>query len=311
MSQPSGLEWSQNEFPSPARMNRKTVFSGSDIDVGNIPKSYPGQPIYITQKLDGGSPLLIDKFYCRRSDGEGWEKIGLRKHTHDKDTDEDGGLLRDALRKSLDSTYYVNLQGICRKELFIDDTEDAGASVNNFKPNGNLYLATGSTPASTARIKLAGLKLDADNNVKWMSKVSHRYDTFVTSKFGIGMEYADQNNNSDNKFGFEFCETAGTAGVKWDVTTANNIARSTSATTIGGALGDDDAFTSEFFVGSSCQFWINGNLVSTKTSDIPTTGFFRSNKTFTFSQRTNNSTGKFFDLFALAIAGAEGDEDFK
>jgi hypothetical protein len=88
VASPSGSAWGAADFPSPACLNRKTLFIGSGSDIAALSPTYPNM-IAICNSSSGA--FVADTIYQRTSDNQAWITVGTRVHTHNSTSDQSGG----------------------------------------------------------------------------------------------------------------------------------------------------------------------------------------------------------------------------
>jgi hypothetical protein len=303
MSSPSGLEWGVEEFPSPARLNRKTIHVGTEAEIGAMFR-YPGMVVFCTS---GTTNMITNEMYKRDALDQSWIPVGLIRHYHDANTDIAGGSLNDILFRGSGNLFYIDCMNAVLGD-FMSFTSGAPAVLDN-NYGGFIDMITGAATNSTVSIRKPGVAMDSGNPARMITKVYSSSNTYETIKVGWIMERVDEANDTRAKFGYEMCDTINSAR-NWELTSSDGTIRSTTTTTSlanAGHAGMKIIHTP----GVSEQLYRNGTLTTTKTSNVSITGGFRAETGFQCGVKSNSTASRFIRFYALIVIGMENDSNWE
>ena len=304
MSSPSGLEWGVEEFPSPARLNRKTVAVGTEAEIGAMFR-YPGMVVFCTL---GTVNMITNEMYKRDSLDQSWIPVGMIKHYHDANTDIAGGSLTDMLFRGSGNLFFVNAMN-CSVGEFKIFTSGAPATLVDNGNSGYIEFSTGAATNSTASMRKSGVAMDSGQNARMITKIYHDTNTYETVKIGWIMDRVDEANDTRAKFGYEMCDTINSAR-NWELTSADGTIRSTTTTTQlanAGFAGMKIVHTP----GVSEQLYRNGTLLTTKTSNVSISGQFRAETGFQCGIKSNSTANRGMRYYGLVVIGTESDGNWE
>lgn len=304
MSSPSGLEWGVEEFPSPARLNRKTIQVGTEAQIGAMFR-YPGMVVFCTQ---GTTSMITNEMYKRDSLDQSWIPVGLIKHYHDANTDIAGGSLTDILFRGSGNLFYINCMNAVLGD-FMDFTSGAPAILDDNENSGFIDMITGAATNSTCSIRKPGVGMDSGQSARMITKIYSSENTYETIKVGWIMERVDESNDTRAKFGYEMCDTINSAR-NWELTSSDGTIRSTTTTTQlanAGLAGMKIIHTP----GVSEQLYRNGTLLTTKSSNVSISGTFRAETGFRCGIKSNSTASRFIRFYGLVVIGTESDSNWE
>lgn len=303
-SAPSSKEWSAEDFPSPSRMNRKTIFYGSDIEIGQINVKYPGMPV-ICSSASESSQFKPDTLYFRDKENKTWVAGGLRKHNHSTNDDADGGRLCEIVTANINNTFLLNYPDI-HPTFFYQN--NLGGTITEDYVNGRTVMNSGVLSGQYTTLRAAGQGISTGDLICFMIKMYIDRNTYLTTNIGPGMEHANAATDTLPKIGLSACDTINTPRF-WEVLSCDGVSR-TSQTALENVLQTSDRVYQLIHTpATSEQFLVNGVLNWTKSTNIPGPGgtFIAANNCFTMSTRTNSVAPVNTYLYSLVVAGCVGD----
>jgi hypothetical protein len=293
---PSALTFGAEDTPSPARLNRVTFHVGTGTELQNLSPKYPGMPVFCI--LDGAG-LIGGAAYIRAPDNQSWIPLGVSQHTHNADTDASGGRFANVVFDNLENIFWIS-KPIPKATNFITTT--SGGTVTDNAAKGAVTLFTTATAGNYADCLDYGVNFSYASKLKMIVKMYVDAGTYVTCKVGSGMEHIASANDISRKIGYEVCDTVGSTR-NWEVTSSDGAIRSTSTSQAAVSKQTAHAYKVLFTPFQSVQFYEDGTLSITKTTNIPNSGNSNETNIFRAGIKTNNGTGKNLFLFGYVMTG--------
>jgi hypothetical protein len=130
----------------------------------------------------------------------------------------------------------------------------------------------------------------------------------ITARIGMGMNNTGVvPNNSAKQFGLEI-ENATTTHTFWSLVSGDGTTFSSQLTS-NMPISQNNTFRYiiEFIPGQSIKLYVNGTLIATKTTHVPSSGIPTSDSTFMASIRTKSDDNNTIHLGSLVLAFHNGD----
>lgn len=226
-----GLPYLEGEPSSNARRNSTSVISGKGIDISGYPASML-IPFFRCTETSGG--LKQDENYSRSADG--LQLLNFRrKHTHNENNDESGGLMHDMYVNNLRIFRFGHDKTWNILEDFVETKVGAAAASQLTNSTAGRYLQlnstwnAGTTTGEHINQSVYGQEIGFGEKMLGIIKCQMEFNANLVARVGFGMELVNSTTNTLRKVGFEGCN--GT-GVNWQVVTADGVQRTATPTTM-------------------------------------------------------------------------------
>ena len=256
--------FSDGDFMSSTVLNNATVhkMTGTEIVALQSAELIPGYLIYCTAT---SAPYTIDNLYIRNEDNTAFDIVGLKGHTHIDATS--GGILADVNIPNIPLTLSYDKRSARVADFYT--TLVSGGTVTDDSTNARIRLQSNTTSGGSAAIFDGNArKLNFAKPSAFECTLQFSSSTNFQVKLGI---FADAIGSSltPAKYGIEGCSSSGTT---WLVFSADGTTRSTLTTAASVVTGAADVYRIEHIPGTNVKLYINGTLIATKTTNIPSTG---------------------------------------
>jgi len=292
------------ENVAPVKANAKSWFVGTGAQIAALPISEEHNFAKCTAT---GSGFTKDICYYRNELQTTWFPF-FHKHTHASDTEEDGGLLYEALVGNAKFTYQINLHSPRTGAFAYEGTAAIATGMEDRQGGSFMFVRLNTTAAvdSYANAQIGGLNLSWAFPIAYFIKMSATHNADVLWRTGIGMEGSNEAANVTTKMGVEICSGDGTS---IQVVTSNGVTRTKTTTGVVGPTSDlgRTGISQILTPGTSVITKHHLGTTTPKTSNIPSTGGVQEDDVCQSSIRTTNLTLKQFGIFAMAIYGRIGD----
>lgn len=277
---------------SAAKANRKSINYTESI---STEVKLPGSIWY--NLVNNGSFLKDDIIVAWNADEDGYAFLSMAKHSHDMDTNQAGGTLKDIFAKNITNFLFFNKRlGISLSDFM---SMGVGGSAALDHPSGSIKLDTGATANNYRNLHLMGIAPSFEKH-----SIAETFMEFVgadTAQFlrwGFGLEGLDLSNDSDEKYGIESC--AATNG-NWFLVTADGSNR-TQQDSLKDLQGTN-TYRIENTVGVSIDFTYNDDSAVSKTTNLPITSSPPINNIINYGVKTTDTNSKQLYIWGLAAVG--------
>ena len=254
--------WTDGDFASSRRMNMGSTqkMTGTEIAAVVSADVEPGVLIYCTET---GSGFTANNLYQRNEDNTAYDIVGLKGHTH-VDAETGGDIVE------------IEEANIARSLVFDKRWSRASdywplivssGTVTEDSTFGFVKLSSGTTSGGSATISGGGARtmwFQQPSTFECVMRVSS--STNFQVKVGVRAEDINGGNLTPRKYGIEGCSTSGT---NWLIFSSDGTTRSTLSTSAPVATGQADIYRLEHTPGTSIDFYKNGTLVASKTTNVP------------------------------------------
>src|SRR5215203_369851 len=282
----SGEYFGTEEFFSPARFNRKVPSHLTGAQMAALSPTYANQIIICTSS---GSGFTADTLYMRNSANTAWIGGGGGMHKHDANTDAAGGLLSDVFYANAAKIIYL-ADGVAPSTGMFKQETSGGATISDVHPEVRLFCGTAN--GAYAHATRSGVGINWASNIRFIARLRVSHGTYVTSRFGVNSESANDTPAADgggiNRMGLEACDSAGTTR-NYDVFTGNGTTRSAATTTSAVAQASPHAYRLDFTTAVNVIASFDNTVLATKTSAIPSGGSSTNTRLVSAGVRQNNS----------------------
>lgn len=299
-----GTAFTAKDYPSPARLNKKTNFVGTGTELAALSTTYAGQLASVT--VSGGG-YIGGIVYKRSTDNTTWEGLSTSKHYHDADSETGGGLLANVFIENIGQFYFLNMLHASVGKAAVVKASGASATDVVDATNSRIDLNTGTVSGDYVNVQNGGIKLSFTGNAVWQARVRFNANTMFAARMGVHTENIQDSTVVDRKFGIEACDSASVAK-NWQIVTANATTRSVFDTTEDCNQAQDRSYKLEFTTATDVKFTVEGTTIFTTTSSIPTTFRTGQARIANFGIKTNNTTGKILRVCGYAVYGQLSDD---
>jgi len=298
------VAWTDQTAGLATRMNKCTVISGSGTYLATLDKNQ----FKLFHCTADGDEFLKDHLYLIKGDGSAAIDLsGIELHTHESDSD--GGSyihLYQGMAESIDSFDPHNLN-------IADWTEVSSGTGNTyeitndatFPDNKVLKLSTGATTASGASLRIGSIQMSFERESGFIALMKLDQTTDNASHWGYGMEAVTAVDDNSRKHGLIHCTSVNN---NWFARTADGDSRSDSDT--GDAINASKHFiqsicipdVSEIITPHGTPFqntFLDGNLILSKTTDIPIDGTGSRNIFWRVGLKNNTGSDKTAMLYKV------------
>lgn len=300
MSASIGGLFSVGEEASQARRNGTMVFSGSGDEIVALSSD---MVVPIVRCLADGGGKKVNELYFQSADNLSYLNV-RRKHYHNSDADEDGGLISKSLLKN-PRLIYINDKGLMVNNFIV--SKSSLASITDL-PLGTIqgikFLTSATSNEYANAVYPGGAQFGWSKDAILITKGKIDNNANMTVRQGIGMESVESGPDNDRKMGIEGCA----GSTFWQLVTATGLARLATPTTtnmqqalpIGQRIVFDSQAPSVVYTDS------NGATV-TQPSTLPAPGVSNSSRLFRAGIKTTNTTQKEMHLYMLFVVGEDTD----
>jgi hypothetical protein len=294
--------WLPEENISPVKDNSKSWFVGTGSEIAALPFS---QQHNFAKCTSSGSGFVQDVCYYRNALQTTWLPF-MRKHSHDADTPEAGGLFYNILINGLKTLYFIDYQNL--QASFFTAEGTSGSLWEDKITSSDKYAQASTTTGvdSYSSITAGGLtfSFDAQSSLYWKQATSHNTDILMRS--GLNVNPVNDAPTVRIQYGLELCTGDGTS---LQLVTSEGISRTKIST---GVVGSSTAkgFAATHTPGTSVFFKASSGETVTKTTNVPSSGLAQPDDVLTFGVRTTNTTLKTLRLWAILFAGKVGDPNW-
>lgn len=251
-----------------------------------------------------GAPAQMSRILCISS-GNGFIN-GVVYTRNDTNTAwvASSGQLNEIFRTQGKDCFFVN-EIHPRLELW--SKSQVGGTLANDDSNGGWSYATSTTLDNRCTMsKKSGARFEFTRSATMLMKVNLSSSVRVLFRGGMGMDAGNVFTNTRRMFGIEIDNNTDTAKNLY-ARTANGTTGSAEDTGVSTFTGANKLVRLEFLAGTSLKVYIDGTLVYTKTTNIPTGGDTGSNnETVIFVLQTRNTVSKTLIMMYTTIMGKEG-----
>lgn len=291
------------------RENLTGVISGTGTYLATL--DYSKHKILVCTET--GLGFTIDHVYLCEADGLGVVDISSSiPHTHTSSTD--GGPLSDVFSSTID---YVDTGGLYMFNMLKADwvevitstgSTSESTSETGFTNHKVLKVSTGATSGATANLKKLGMTQSWDKPSYFAITNSFSATTALSSHWGYSVEPLADADNNTRKYGLVNCTA--TNG-NWFIRSADGSARSDSDTGTAFTTNVDSFVVKHNPSAPSVSAYMNGTLLLTKTSNIPTTDSttFR-DPLWLFGIKNSAAADKVATLYKLKMGYYIDDDDW-
>jgi hypothetical protein len=298
-----GLLYSEGENVSEARLNAKSIFSGSGAEIAGLP---PTKQIPIVICRESGDGFLQDEAYFQSSDGLSYLNF-RRMHLHNEDTDVAGGSLNSILQAN-PKQIIVNLPYISTNHVRNYKHAD-GALTDVSAPSDSNYIsvASGNASGEYNNIFIGGLQMGFAKSVLMIIKMQLSHNSNIVFRTGVGMEWVNSSTDNTMKIGLEGCN--GT-GEEIQVVTASGLGR-TATPTDSNMVGDPAQLRGYKLlwdpITAAVHYEDSDGNTKPVTDTLPSSGSIAASKLWRFGVDTTNTTVKTGHVSGLLVLGETQD----
>jgi hypothetical protein len=262
---------------------------------------FPGQGIFVK---DTGFGFSQDAIYFRNSAGTAWIPLTGGKHKHDADTDVAGGFYSDVLTSN--AQRYFDMQGSS-----LGDYMNTGTATATEEPSNGRIALTAAATGTFRHLVRGGVGLDFGRPSVFVFKGNSTANTQFSAKIGVCMENVNDAHTDLRKYGIEACDSTGTAQTNWLIVSATGAggSRTTTSAPENPSQASARGYRLVHNVGQSVQFFVNGSLNQTKSTNIPASGSNAINN-ISVGYKTNNTTSKTLYVHYSRLVGSVSDSAF-
>lgn len=222
-----GYPYLEGDNASNSRRNATSVISAPGSILASLPAD---QEIPIGRALDSTGGLKQDEGYLRSADGLTWLNF-RRKHLHNEETDEAGGLMLNMFIHNPKLTIFGQRGFNTLDEYVVTKASTAAMSEQVNDTVGRYHqLQTVATINNYINASVAGTPLALSEKMLAIFKLQMEFDVNQVSRIGFGMEEANAGIDITPKAGMEMC--TGT-GIVWQGVTGDGVARTVTPTVMG------------------------------------------------------------------------------
>ena len=179
----------------------------------------------------------------------------------------------------------------------------SSGTITDDATNGRVNLQSGTTSGGSATISDGGArKLNFADYSAFEVTLQVSIATNFQVKLGVRAEDINAGNLSPAKYGIEGCSTSGTV---WLLFSSDGTTRSTLATSANVVTGTQNIYRVECDPGTAVRLYIDGNLVATKTTDVPATGTTGFNDLYRAGIKNTAAENKILHHYGVIIVGGE------
>jgi hypothetical protein len=249
------------------RMNAASVHQMTGEELQNMSADHksPGMKVFITVNSPD-NVYTAGSYYTLSNDLSSWSKDGLSSHTH---TDQDsGGRLSDTLEVNIPTTIDYDKR-FSKSTAFFTSVANGG-SVSDDDTNARIILDTSVTNTGRASLYDGGArKLNFAVDSAFECTLLQSSNTNFKTKVGINAESIEAANSNTQSYGIEGCSSTGTVWLIWSASGTN---RSTLVTASPIVTASPAVYLVQHDSANSVTLSIDGVTITSKTTDIPSTG---------------------------------------
>jgi hypothetical protein len=300
MSAPPGTPWVNADFLSPSRMTLMSFLKLTAAQANSLNPKFPGQAFFAK---DSGFGFSQNGVYVLDSAGSTWLPLAGGKHNHSADDAVSGGFLSDIMVANITKNYFI--QGST-----LGDFMNVGTGTASEEPTNNRIALTCAASGTFRHLSKGGIGLDFGRQSAFAFKGHSTANIQLSAKIGVCLENVNDAHTDTRKYGIEACDSAGVAQ-NWQIVSATGAggSRTATASSENALQGSPRAYKLIHNVGQSIQFFVNGTLNQTKSTNIPASGN-NSNNNLSIGYKTNNATSKSLYVHYSRLAGSISDSAF-
>lgn len=301
MSAPPGTPWLQADFISPSRFTLMSFLKLTASQANSLSPRFPGQAIFVK---DTGFTFTKNGIYIRDADDTSWLSIAGGVHKHDSSDASAGGLYTDIL--TANAAKFMQMQG-----SVLGDYMNTGTATASEEPaNGRIALTAAATGTFRHLVR-GGVGLDFGRPSIFVFKGNSTANTQFSAKIGVCMENVNDAHTDLRKYGIEACDSTGVAQTNWLIVSATGAggSRTTTSAPENPSQGSARGYKLVHNVGQSVQFFVNGTLSQTKSTNIPASGSNAINN-ISIGYKSNNTTSKTLYVHYSRLVGSISDTNF-
>jgi hypothetical protein len=261
------VAWHAGDYMSVARMNAASIHQMTGEELQNLVVEHksPGMKVFITVNSPD-NVYTAGNYYTLSNDLSTWSKDGLSTHTHiDADS---GGSLSETLRANIPLTIDYDKRWARTFEFYTGGA--SGGSITDDTANTRMVLNTNATSGAYAMIWDGGSrKLNFAKDSAFECTLLQDSNTNFKTKVGINPEHINVANSNTQSYGIEGCSSSGTVWLVWSASGTN---RSTLATASPIVTASPAVYLVQHDSANSVTLSIDGVTITSKTSDVPSTG---------------------------------------
>ena len=299
MSAPPGTPWVAGDTLSSARMTLMSFLKLTAAQANSL-AAFPGQAIFLK---DSGFTFSQDSVYVRNAAGSAWLPLAGGIHSHDADTAAGGGQFSNILVANVIKNYLM--QGNT-----LGDFMNTGTATASEEPTNGRIALTAAASGTFRHLAKGGLGLDFGRQSTFAFKGNSTHNTQLSAKIGVCMENVNDAHTDTRKYGIECCDSASVAQ-NWQIVSATGAggSRTVTSTSENALQASARAYRLLHNVGQSIQFFVNGTLNQTKSTNIPASGSNAINN-ISLGYKTNNATSKTLYVHYSRLVGSISDTAF-
>jgi hypothetical protein len=300
MSAPPGTPWVNADFLSPSRMTLMSFLKLTAAQANSLNPKFPGQAFFAK---DSGFGFSQNGVYVLDAAGSTWLPLAGGKHNHSADDAVTGGFLSDIL--TANATKALFMQG-----NVVGDFMSTGTGTISEEPNSGRTALTCAAAGTFRHLAKGGHGLDFGRPSVFVFKGFSTANTQLSAKIGVCLENVNDAHTDTRKYGIEACDSAGSAQ-NWQIVSATGAggSRTATAATENALQGAARGYKLVHNVGQSVQFFVNGTLNQTKSTNIPASGNNAINN-ISVGYKSNNATSKTLYVHYSRLAGSISDTAF-
>lgn len=283
-------------------MNAKTVFRGTGSEIAALSMGLE-IPVALCTLTEAG--FIADVTYIRSADGLSW-KPAFRKHYHDDDTDEAGGLLFEIMRRNSPKLFDLSKHLTMHAGAF-SQLHSGGGAVVEINNANSMGLEIRSSTNSPSVINDAGNIVDGGPNLDLANRYIFQYKGRVTSansailwRLGIGMEYSHNSPDNNVKFGLEGCDGD---GINIQLVSADTVGRTKVNTGAPMLPSVSKIYRVDYNPALKVQYDDNDGFTVSKTTNVPSGGVVPQDAMFRAGIKTTTTTQQKLLIRSLRIMG--------
>jgi hypothetical protein len=300
------------QFPlndlSDMRLNAKTIMVDTSQNIFNFPKT-PGMVFIPT---DTGNGYIQDQPYFISTDGTQTIPLGVRKHTHSADTDAQGGLFENVVRKNLGNLQWWNQTTYNEEDFYQLTSGTTGAVVDDDASGatGWVRMISGTVTNGWADIKKMGVLADFGEDSAFQIRFNFDgpYTNYI-GRLGINAESInDANDPTRDSYGIDFCSGQS----NYQCFSCDGVSRSTTSS--GKPVGNSNVHSwyIKHFAGDSYDFIFDVDFDNSvhKVTDVSGAGLTQSANLFQMGVKSTNTTSKTLSFRGAVYAGRIGASEW-
>ncbi len=300
MSAPPGTPYVNADFLSPSRMTLLSFLKLTASQANSLNPKFPGQAFFAK---DSGFGFSQNGVYVLDAAGSTWLPLAGGKHDHSADDAVTGGFYSDILVAN--ATKSFSMQGAS-----LGDFMSVGSGTASEEPASGRIALTCAAAGTFRHLSRGGVGLNFGRPSVFVFKGNSTANIQLSAKIGVCMENVNDPHTDTRKYGIEACDSASVVQ-NWQIVSATGAGGSRTATASTENALQSGARSYKFVhnVGQSVQFFVNGTLNQTKSTNIPASGATAINA-ISLGYKTNNATSKTLYVHYSRLVGSISDSAF-